>query len=144
MVLIDKRKPRNAQAGLTLLEVMVVLAIIALVVGLSAPRLMSSFGRAKAQAASVQMANLKGALQLYYIDLGRYPTETEGLKALISPPVGAANWLGPYVDSEEALTDPWGRTFLYQYPSAEGDFALITLGRDGQPGGSREDSDITS
>lgn len=134
---------RNPTAGLTLLEIMVVLAIIALVVSLTAPRLMESFGRAKSQAAEVQMNTIKGALQLYYIDVGRYPTEAEGLTALLQAPSGAADWDGPYVDDSEDIMDPWGRTYLYRYPAEDGGFALETQGRDGQPGGSKEDRDIT-
>ena len=81
-------RPRNPQSGVTLLEVMIVLAVIALIVGFGAPRLMESFGRAKSQAAEVAMANLKGAVQLFYIDTGRYPTEGEGLAALLTAPEG--------------------------------------------------------
>lgn len=134
---------RNPKAGLTLLEVMIVLAVIALIVGLGAPRLMESFGRAKSQAAEVSMANLKGAVQLFYIDTGRYPTEGEGLAALITAPQGVTGWRGPYLDGDADLMDPWGRGFVYAAPGASGPFSLTTLGRDGQPGGSGEDSDIS-
>jgi general secretion pathway protein G len=123
---------------------LVVLAIIALVIGLGAPRLMESFGRARSQAAEVALASLKGAVQLYYVDTGRYPSEAEGLAALMAPPAGVAGWRGPYIDGDEDLTDPWGRPFLYVSPGAGGrPFDLSTLGRDGQLGGSGEDSDIS-
>ena len=118
-------------------------AVIALIVGLGAPRLMESFGRAKSQAAEVSMANLKGAVQLFYIDTGRYPTEGEGLAALITAPEGVAGWRGPYLDGDADLMDPWGRGFVFTVPGASGPFSLTTLGRDGQPGGSGEDSDIS-
>lgn len=142
MALNRNRTRRNPRAGLTLLEIMVVMAIIVLVAGLAAPRLMDSFGRAKSQSAQISMANLKSALQLYYIDTGRYPTEAEGLNALVSMPSGVTNWHGPYLDGPNGLTDPWGRSFLYRYPTPDGGFELLTLGRDGQPGGDKEDSDI--
>jgi general secretion pathway protein G len=137
------RRPRNPQSGVTLLEIMIVLAIIALIVGFGAPRLMESFGRAKSQAAAVSMANLKGAVQLYYIDTGRYPTEAEGLGALLADPGGATGWRGPYLDGEADLTDPWGRPFLYAFPAEAAPFSLSTLGRDGVAGGQGEDSDIS-
>ncbi|MBP1806166.1 general secretion pathway protein G [Rubellimicrobium aerolatum] len=129
---------------MTLLEMLVVLAIIALVIGLGAPRLIDSFGRARSQAAEVAMASLKGAVQLYFVDTGRYPSEAEGLGALMAPPAGVAGWRGPYLDGDEDLTDPWGRPFLYRSPGAEGrPFELATFGRDGQSGGGGEDSDIS-
>ncbi len=137
------RHSRNPQSGVTLLEVMIVLAVIALIVGFGAPRLMESFGRAKSQAAEVSMANLKGAVQLFYIDTGRYPTQAEGLAALLAVPDGAAGWRGPYLDGESQLTDPWGRPFTYASPGASSPFSLSTLGRDGMPGGQGEDSDIS-
>ncbi|MVO18478.1 type II secretion system major pseudopilin GspG [Parasedimentitalea huanghaiensis] len=135
------RRKRNA--GISLLEIMVVLAIIALVVGLAAPRLMGNFGRAKTMVAEAQMENVKGALQLYYIDLGRYPSEAEGLKALLSAPTGAKGWRGPYMDKEEDISDPWGRILLYRSPGTDKAFDLVTYGRDGHPGGENEDGDLS-
>lgn len=143
MILHKKPTSRNRRAGMTLLEIMVVLAIIALIAGLVAPRLMSSFGRAKSQAAQIQLTNLKGALQLYYIDVGRYPTEAEGLNALVIAPEGSNGWHGPYVDGTTALLDPWKRPFIYHSPGATLPFDLLTYGRDGKSGGSNEDSDIS-
>ncbi len=134
---------RRKTAGISLLEIMVVLAIIALVVGLAAPRLMGNFGRAKSMVAEAKMENVKGALQLYYIDLGRYPSEAEGVQALLKAPAGATDWRGPYVDSAEDLEDPWGRVLLYRSPGKDSAFDLSTNGRDGHPGGTGEDTDIT-
>lgn len=122
---------------------MVVLAIIALIAGLAAPRLMASFGRAKAQAAEIRMTNLKGALQLFYIDLGRYPSEAEGLDALVAAPPGTQGWKGPYVDEADALSDPWKRPFIYRFPGTDGAFDLMSYGRDGKTGGSGEDADLS-
>lgn len=129
-------------AGISLLEIMVTLAIIALVVGLAGPRLIENFGRAKSQAADIQMTNIKGALQLFYIDVGRYPTEAEGLEALLAAPSGAVEWSGPYLEKDEDISDPWGRAYLYRFPGQGKAFDLYTLGRDGHPGGTSEDKDI--
>lgn len=132
---------RKRDAGVTLLEVLVVVAIIAMVATLAAPRVLDGFGRAKSQTATVQLTNLKTSMQLFYLDVGRFPTEAEGLDALLAEPQGVNGWLGPYID-EPGLTDPWGRRFLYQGPTDTSEFEVFTFGRDGQPGGNREDSDI--
>lgn len=134
---------RNPKTGLTLLEVMVVLAIVALIAGLATPRLMESFGRAKSRTAMIQMENLKGAIQLFYLDVGRYPSEAEGLQALVVAPQGADGWLGPYLESDADRSDPWERPFLYRSPADEKPFEITTYGRDGRAGGTREDSDIS-
>lgn len=134
---------RNPRAGLTLLEVMIVLAIIALIAGLAAPRMMDSFGRAKTRTASIQLENLKGAVRLFYLDVGRYPSEAEGLQALLEAPSGLDGWMGPYLDGAADLSDPWERAYLYRSPAGEKPFEILTYGRDGRAGGTREDSDIS-
>jgi general secretion pathway protein G len=138
-----KHAKRNRRAGVTLLEIMVVLTIIALIAGLTAPRLMDSFGRAKSRTASLQMENLKGAVQLFYLDVGRYPSEAEGLDALITVPGDAENWQGPYLEGPKALRDPWENRYLYRSPAEDKPFEITTYGRDGRAGGTKEDSDIS-
>ncbi len=133
---------RKTNAGVSLLEIMVVLAIISLMVGLIAPRVVENFGRAKTTIAETQMNNIQGALQLYYIDVGRYPSEAEGLEALLRQPSAVSNWRGPYLSKEDETKDPWGRVYKYRYPGADGNFELLSYGRDGHPGGNKEDSDI--
>ncbi|WP_424831381.1 type II secretion system major pseudopilin GspG [Ruegeria sp.] len=133
---------RNGTSGISILEIMVVLVIISLIVGLATPRIMENFGKAKSKAAEIQLTNIKGALQLYYIDVGRYPSESEGLEALLRSPSDTSNWSGPYLDQNSDIQDPWGRVYYYRNPGAEGAFDLFTYGRDGHPGGSKEDSDI--
>ena len=118
-----------------------VLAIIGLIATVAAPRLIETFGRAKSQTARIQLENVKAALQIFYLDTGRYPTEAEGLGALVDKPGVIENWQGPYLDIGN-IVDPWGRQILYRYPGKVSEFELFTLGRDGQPGGSKEDSDI--
>ncbi|WP_028031205.1 type II secretion system major pseudopilin GspG [Gemmobacter nectariphilus] len=139
----NARDKRNPTSGLSLLEVMVVLAIIALIAGLATPRLMESFGRAKSRAAQIQMENIRSAIQLFYLDTGRVPSEAEGLNALLAAPAGASNWQGPYVDRPETLQDPWQRPYIYRAPAGEKAFEITTYGRDGRAGGSSEDRDIS-
>lgn len=132
---------RDCQAGVTLLEVLVVLAIIVLIASLATPRLMAGFGRAKSQAAQVQITNISAALQLYYLDVGQYPGASEGLGALVTAPSGMDGWAGPYLE-EAMLNDPWGRPWIYAQPGTDREYDLLSLGRDGQPGGNNEDGDI--
>ncbi|MEL7092174.1 MAG: type II secretion system protein GspG, partial [Pseudomonadota bacterium] len=87
--------------------------------------------------------NLASAVQLFYVDTGRYPTEAEGLSVLLSRPAGDNDWNGPYMPKEEALTDPWGRSYIYAPPQDDGTFAIRSLGRDGTEGGSGEDADLS-
>lgn len=136
-------KSRNKRSGVTLLEMMIVLAIMALVMGLAAPRLMDTFGRAKSQSAEIQLSQIGAALQLFYIDTGRYPTEAEGLSVLLAEPVGLEQWNGPYLDARADTLDPWGRDFVYQFPVENAAFGLMTYGRDGLAGGTSEDRDLS-
>ncbi len=133
---------RRRQRGLTLFELLVVLAILAFLATLVAPRVIGYLGRAKSDIARAQVSNIASSLELFYLDFGRYPGAQEGLAALVEAPEGGAQWLGPYLKEESGLTDPWGR--LYQYSvSEDGDnFEVITLGRDGEEGGGGEDADI--
>lgn len=133
---------RDNRSGVTLLEVLVVLAIIAMIATIATPRLMQSFGRAQGQAAVVQMNNVAAAIQMYYLDTGQFPSESDGLSALVTKPNAVNGWYGPYIDSS-ALSDPWGRAWIYRQPGREDAFDLMTLGQDGQPGGSNEDKDIS-
>ncbi len=125
-----------------MLEMMVVLAIIALIAGIAAPRLMENFGRAKSKAAEIQMGTVKSAVQFFFLDTGRYPSEAEGLEALVVAPNGAKNWRGPYLDAQD-LNDPWGRKYTLRAPGASQPFEIWTYGRDGKEGGTSEDSDIS-
>jgi general secretion pathway protein G len=134
---------RKRDSGLTLLEIMIVLAIIALIAGLAAPRLMQNYGRAQGRSAEIQMTNIKGAVQMFYLDVGRYPTEAEGLQALLAAPADAKGWRGPYVDDDKSITDPWGRVYLYHSPGKTKPFDILSYGRDGRAGGTSDDSDIS-
>ncbi len=133
---------RKQDAGVTLLEVLVVVAIIAMVATLATPRLMEGFGRAKSNAAVVAIENVKVAVQLYRLDTGGLPTQADGLGALLTAPAAVENWQGPYLD-EEDLQDPWGREWIYRQPGETDPFDLFSYGNDGQLGGTNEDSDIS-
>jgi len=128
--------------GISLLEIMIVLAIIALIMGLVAPRVIGYFGRAKSTTAELQMTQIKGALQLMYIDIGRYPTEAEGLDTLLVQTQSMTGWKGPYLDDPKGLIDPWSRVYRYRIPGDVKAFDLLTFGRDGQQGGDGEDADL--
>ncbi|MCF6273248.1 MAG: type II secretion system major pseudopilin GspG [Rhodobacteraceae bacterium] len=134
---------KKKNAGVTLLEVMVVLAIMALVIGIAGPRVIGYFGKGKAQAAQIQIENLNSSLKLLYLDIGRYPLETEGLELLLVPVGEMPEWRGPYLDRNDGIIDPWGRRYIYTYPGAERPFDLKSLGEDGQVGGDGNNSDIT-
>lgn len=135
---------RRRQAGYTLVELLVVLAILSLLVAIAAPRLISYFGTAKVDTAKVQIERLGGVLDLYHIEIGRYPTDQEGLVALVERPGQAAVWNGPYLKNRDSLTDPWGRPYLYRAPGQHGEYDLFSLGADGKEGGDGEARDITS
>ena len=130
------------RTGATILEVLVVLSIIAMIAAVVGPRLVGYLGRAKAETAELQIDQLRNAVQLFYIDTGRYPTGSEGLTVLFRAPAGTQGWNGPYLESDEALNDPWGRAYLYDPPGDDGAFAIQSLGRDGAQGGSGEDADL--
>ena len=143
--MIRRRHPTwTRQSGVTILEVLVVLTIIALISAVVGPRLLGYLGRAKSETAQLQITQLEQAVQLFYIDTGRFPAASEGLDALVTAPAGETAWDGPYVGNESALQDPWGRDYLYQDSGENGDFQISTFGRDGTSGGSGEDTDIVN
>ena len=133
------------QAGFTLLEVLVVLVILGLLAAVVAgPQIFKYLGTAKSEAAKVQVSQISQALDLYRLEVGRYPTQEESLTALIDAPPGLSKWNGPYLKKKEAIVDPWGRQFLYRMPGQHGDYDLYTFGADNAQGGNGEDQDITN
>lgn len=130
------------RSGVTILEVLVVLAIIGMIAAVVGPRVVGYLSRAKTETASLQVDQLRNALQLFYIDLGRYPGTAEGLPALMNSPGGSPDWSGPYLSSDDALTDPWGRDYIYEESSEDREPLVYSLGRDGAKGGTGEDADI--
>ncbi len=134
--------------GFTLIELLVVITVIAILAGLVAPMVFSHVGDAKVSAARAQIELFGMALEAYRLDNDYYPSTAQGLEALRTQPAGepaARNWRGPYLKKTVPL-DPWGRAYVYKSPgdvNSQG-YDLLSLGRDGQPGGSDEDADITS
>jgi general secretion pathway protein G len=124
------------------MELLVALVILALVMGIVAPRVVGYLSRAKSQAAEAQVKNIQGALDLFLMDVGRYPTETEGLVALMEAPAGSAGWAGPYLDEETVPTDPWGKPYFYSSTEDGLRVRVYSLGRDGAEGGEGEDGDV--
>ena len=128
-------------AGFTLVELLVVLAILALLAGLVGPKILGAFGGAKIKTARVQISELEKSLDVYKLDVGAYPTTEEGLQALVSKPSSVKNWNGPY--TREIPQDPWTRPYKYTY-AGTGDVEIVSLGADGSPGGEGENADIKS
>jgi general secretion pathway protein G len=141
--LTKSRQTPNREAGFTLTELLVVLTIMALLMALIAPNFIGRVGGARRQSAEAQIENLAGALEIYSLDVGRYPTTDIGLQALVTPPADAIGWAGPYLRRGGVPDDPWG--IAYQYVSQSPDhFLLSSLGRDGIVGGTGEDEDIST
>lgn len=128
--------------GFTLLELLVVVAIIGLLVAYVGPRYVSQIGKSEATAARAQIEALAKALDAYRLDTGRYPSSAQGLAALRGRPAGEARWSGPYLQKDVPL-DPWGKPYVYRSPGSKSDFELQSYGRDGAPGGSGDNADIS-
>jgi len=133
---------RSPVRGFTLLELLVVLAILGLLMGLVGPRMLAQLGGAKTKTAAVQIADLERGLELYKLDVGRFPTAEEGLDALMHRPAAAGGWNGPYLKGSELPKDPWNRAYRYAFPDAAGAPEISSLGADGAPGGDGENADI--
>lgn len=137
------RRPASEE-GFTLVELLIVMAILVLLAGVVGPRVLNYLGSSKSKAARIQIEALSTSLELYHLDAGHYPTSAEGLKALIEKPARARVWNGPYLKKSEIPPDPWGREYIYVSPGQRGPFELSTLGADGLPGGDGENADVTS
>ncbi len=129
--------------GFTLVEILVVIIIIGLLAALVGPRLFGKVGTAKLKAAKAQIELFGTALDALRLDVGRYPTSEEGLKALREKPSGMENWKGPYLPKEIPV-DPWGKPYVYKSPGEHGDYDLMSYGLDGAPGGEGENEDVVN
>jgi len=130
--------------GFTLIELLVVLLILGLLAGLVGPRVLKHLGSAKTDTAQLQIAEFGAGLDLFHLEVGRYPTTEEGLGALSEAPRGVERWNGPYLKKRDIPPDPWGNAYLYRAPGEHGDYDLYSLGRDNAAGGDGEDADIVS
>ncbi len=139
-----RREHCESEAGYTLVELLVVITIIGLIVALVGPRVLNYLGESKVKTARIQIQGFSSALDLFYLDTGRYPMTSEGLGALVQRTAGAANWNGPYLKGGTVPADPWGKPYAYRSPSDHGPYDIISLGSDGQEGGTGTAADITS
>ena len=131
----------KSSRGFTLIELLVVLAILTLLAGLVGPRVLNQLGGAKSKTAGVQIADLDKSLELFKLDVGRYPTTQEGLNALVAKPASVNGWTGPYLKGG-VPTDPWGHPYRYANPGANGGIEILSLGADNAPGGDGENADV--
>jgi general secretion pathway protein G len=135
---------RKSERGITLIEMLVVVTIIALFAALVAPRMLNQAGKARRTAAHAQINSFMTALGAYKLDTGNFPPTELGLQALRLKPENELQWAGPYLP-QDIPPDPWGRPYLYKYPGEHGDEPdVISLGGDGQPGGEGDNADIVS
>ena len=139
---IVRRQLARAARGFTLIEMLVVIAIIALLAGLVGPAVMNKLGGAKSSTAKIQISDLDKSLELYKLDVGRYPTTAEGLQALVAKPGSAGGWNGPYLKGGALPTDPWGNAYRYANPGPGGGIEILSLGGDNAPGGEGENADV--
>jgi general secretion pathway protein G len=137
-------RPRIFAAGFTLLELLVVMVIIGLLAGYVGPRYFGQIGKSEVKAARAQIDALEKALDQYRIDIGSYPSSELGLNSLVTKPASEAKWAGPYL-KKGVPNDPWGKPYQYKQPGDAGrDYDLLSFGKDGKPGGTGENEDITN
>jgi general secretion pathway protein G len=130
--------------GFTLIELLVVLTILGLLAGLVGPQVLRYLSGAKSDTARMQIEELSSGLDLFHLEVGRYPTTDEGLTALVELPPGMNNWNGPYLRKKQVPADPWGNNYHYRSPGEHGYYDLFTLGHDNSEGGEDDNADIVS
>jgi len=130
--------------GFTLIEMLVVLVIIGLIMGLVGPRVLNYLSDARTKAAKLQIEAFGSALDLYYLDNGRYPSSSEGLEALVRRPAQSGSWNGPYLKGGQVPADPWNNNYLYRSPGEDSPYDIQSYGSDGREGGSGSAADIKS
>ena len=137
------QKDQRSMTGFTLIELLIVMVIISLLAAFVAPRFFGQEKKAKQRGAKGQISLLESAVDTYRLDIGRYPTTEQGLEALREKPDGIDKWDGPYLRKELPM-DPWGNPYVYESPSEHGEYAIMSYGADGSPGGEGDDMDIVS
>lgn len=139
-----ERRHRVGEAGFTLVEMLVVITIIGLIMGLIGPRVLNYLNESKVKAARIQLQSFSSALDLFYLDAGRYPSTSEGLAALVQRTSGAGSWNGPYLKGGNLPNDPWNHAYIYRSPGERSPYEIISYGSDGQEGGSGIAADIST
>jgi general secretion pathway protein G len=138
----DCKRTRAGSAGFTLVEILVVISIIGLIMALVGPRVLNYLQDSKIKAAKIQIESFSSALDLFYLDFGRYPATSEGLGALAQAPGNAASWNGPYLRGGIVPSDPWGNPYVYRFPGQRGSYEIMSYGSDGHTGGTGTAADI--
>ena len=139
-----KRHRDTGQDGFTLVEMLVVITIIGMIMALVGPRVLNYLSESRTKAAKIQIQSLSSALDLFYLDAGRFPSSSEGLVALVRPVSGIASWNGPYIRGGTVPNDPWGNSYVYKQPGEQAPYEIRSFGADGQEGGSGAATDLTS
>lgn len=139
--MLQPPKRRYKESGFTLVELLVVLAILGMLAALVGPQVLNQLGGAKSKSAAIQIRDFEQALELYKLDVGRFPRESDGLEALVQQPSGAKGWNGPYL-KKDVPDDPWGNP--YEYGVSGSNVTVTSLGADGRSGGSGEDADVSN
>lgn len=140
---LRRGKSPSTDAGFTLLELLVVIVILGLLAAYVGPRYFAQIGKSETAIARTQIEAFEKALDQFRIDMGRFPTTEEGLNALMVRPADGAKWNGPYL-KKPVPNDPWGRPYIYRTPGAKGDYDIVSLGKDGAPGGTGDNADVTN
>ncbi|WP_433994441.1 type II secretion system major pseudopilin GspG [Bradyrhizobium canariense] len=139
----DRLEPDASQQGFTLVEMLVVITIIGLIMGLIGPRVLNYLSESKVKTAKIQLQSFASALDLFYLDAGRFPSTAEGLTALVRQTPGVAAWNGPYLKGGSVPNDPWNNGYIYRSPGEHGPYDIVSYGSDGQEGGSGVAADIS-
>jgi general secretion pathway protein G len=139
-----ERRQRCGEDGFTLVEMLVVISIIGLIMGLVGPRVLNYLSESKVKAARIQLQSFGSALDLFYLDAGRFPSSSEGLAALVQRMPGVSAWNGPYVKGGNLPNDPWNHPYLYRSPGEHAPYDIISYGSDGQEGGTGTAADIST
>lgn len=140
---MNRIRPRATRRGFTLLELLVVVAIIGLLAAYVGPKYFGQLGKSEQALAKSQIESFHRALASYRLDMGAFPSTEEGLDVLVARPANAAKWNGPYLSKAVPL-DPWGKAYIYRVPGAKNDYDVLSYGKDGQPGGTGDAADVTS
>lgn len=130
--------------GFTLLELLIVMIIIGLLAALIGPKMIGRVGESRQTVAKQQIEGFSSALEMYKLDTAKYPTQEQGMEALIAQPQGVINWKGSYLKKKLIPKDPWGNNYIYTYPGEHGDYDIISYGADGKSGGDGEEKDVLS